>query len=104
MAGDFQVRFEAEPSAVAARVRVADDRLDLAVAGARGDDLAAAHYRVLDVDVRGVRFQRRPIVERTFADLHEVGEVERAAQLRRVDRFHQIRAAPAYVAEDAFFV
>src|SRR5687767_9522751 len=104
MTCDSQMRLEAQEAAIAAGVGVGDDRRDAAVALPGGHHLSAARYRVLDVNVRGVLFQQWPVPLRVLANLNEVREVERAAQLRRVDRLHQLFAAPADVAEDSLFV
>ena len=57
MSRHFQVRLKAEEPAVAALPGVGEDRLDLPVSLARGDDLAVLEQRVLDVNVDRVRLE-----------------------------------------------
>ena len=99
------MRLHREEAVEAVGGQRADGLADLPVALARRDDVPGGEQRVLDLDVDGVRAQRRVAVgERGDADLHVVGGVPGQPQGGRADRLDDVEHAVRDVAVDVLLV
>ena len=100
-----EVRLHREEAVEAVGGQRADGLADLPVALAGGHHVTGGEQRVLDLDVDGVRAERRVAVgERGDAHLHVVGGVPGQPQGRGADRLDDVEHAVGDVAVDVLLV
>ena len=99
-----QVRLQTQKSTVAALVCVDQNLSQMPIPLPGRHHLAGLHHCIFYMNMNRVRLEQRPIVQRIFILLYEIGEIENSAEFWRIDRLHQIQTLRSLGAINGLFI